>query len=227
MALIHDVDPQNVRAVVFDLGGVFLAGGPEDVRVFGVKMGLSEETWKAIRTELFFEGPWDELERGERSFDSFLEIMRGKMADQGVEISADQAVNFMGNQGAESLDRLRHEIVDICGRIKKVLPTALLTNNIKEWRGSWTKKIDVPALFDVEVDSSMVGMRKPEPGIYQLIEEKLNKPGGDLLFVDDLGVNLKAAKARGWQTLKYDDTEKVLSVLEQVIQSAQNNGHRR
>ena len=63
-------------------------------------------------------------------------------------------------------------------------------------------------------------MRKPEPAIYEVTEQRLNKPGERLLFIDDLGVNLKPARARGWQTLKYDDTAKVLAVLAAVADAA-------
>ena len=76
--------------------------------------------------------------------------------------------------------------------------------------------MDADALFDCVVDSSDVGMRKPEPGIYKLVEQGLGLPGDALLFVDDLGVNLKAARQLGWQTLKYVDTAEVLTVLSQV-----------
>ena len=113
----------------------------------------------------------------------------------------------------------RSETVATSLGLRKRLPTALLTNNIAEWREGWRRRIDVDALFDVVVDSSDEGMRKPEPGIYRLTEERLGLPGEALLFVDDLGVNLKTAMERGWQTLKYVDTADVVAALEQVAQA--------
>ncbi|MEE8434741.1 MAG: HAD-IA family hydrolase, partial [bacterium] len=95
----------------------------------------------------------------------------------------------------------------------------LLTNNIAEWRERWRRRVDVDALFDVVVDSSEEGIRKPEPAIYRLTEERLGLPGEALLFVDDLGVNLKAALERGWQTLMFVDTAEVVAALEQVAQA--------
>ena len=108
------------------------------------------------------------------------------------------------------------EVVAACRRLRGRLPTALLTNNIREWRDNWRRVLPTDELFDVVVDSSEVGMRKPEPPIYRLVEERLGIPGSGLLFVDDLGVNLKAAMARGWQTVKYDDTANVLAILHSV-----------
>jgi putative hydrolase of the HAD superfamily len=120
----------------------------------------------------------------------------------------------MGNTGAQVTQRLRTEIVDAAARLHGRMPTALLTNNIPEWREGWRSLIDVGALFDVVVDSCEVGMRKPEPAIYELTRAKLGVSHASLFFLDDLGVNLKAARSLGWQTLRYDDTTRVLSVLD-------------
>ena len=215
-----NIDPARVRAVVFDLGGVFLAGGPSEVRAFGGKIGLGQQAWEDIARELFIDGDaWGRVERAEATLDQFGEALREMTAAQGVEISLDTARNFMGSPGDRLSMPVRSEIVDICLRLRKRLPTALLTNNIAEWREGWRRRIDVDALFDVVVDSSDEGMRKPEPGIYRLTEERLGLPGEALLFVDDLGVNLKTAMERGWQTLKYVDTAEVVAALEQVTQA--------
>ena len=145
--------------------------------------------------------------------DTFAELLMGRVGEQGVEISLDQACNFMGDSADRILMRLRGEIVEACKAVRRRVPTALLTNNISEWRHGWRTRLDIAGLFDHVVDSSEVGMRKPESGIYELMENKLRLPVEALLFIDDLGVNLKPARARGWQTLKYDVTAKVLQVL--------------
>jgi len=214
------IDPARVRAVVFDLGGVFLAGGPSEVRAFGQKIGLDPRGWEEIARELFIDGDaWGRVERAEATLDDFGEVLREMTAAQGVEISLATARNFMGSPGDRRSMPVRNEIVKICLRLRQRMPTALLTNNIAEWREGWRRRMDVDALFDVVVDSSEVGMRKPEPGIYRLTEEGLGLPGEALLFVDDLGVNLKAAVKRGWQTIKYVDTAEVVAALEKVAQA--------
>jgi putative hydrolase of the HAD superfamily len=113
--------------------------------------------------------------------------------------------------------RTRPEIVSACRRLRACMPTALLTNNIREWREMWRKRLPVSELFDFIVDSSDVGMRKPELPIYRLVERQMGLAGEELLFVDDLGVNLKAARQLGWQTVKYDDTARVLGILDAVL----------
>ncbi|HUJ77322.1 MAG TPA: HAD family phosphatase [bacterium] len=210
------IEPHRVRAVVFDLGGVFFyGGGPEAVLNFGARHGLAPEAWHAIRQELFVSGDlWGAVERAEMTLDGFAQELISRVAAHGVSLSLDQARGFMDAESAG----VRHEIMAICERLRALMPTALLTNNIREWRARWRRRVPVERLFDLVVDSSEVGVRKPELPIYQLVEQGLGLSGPDLLFVDDLGVNLKAARSLGWQTVKYDDTAKVLAVLEQVAQ---------
>ena len=211
------IDPARVRAVVFDLGGVFLDGGPSAVRAFGPKHGLAPERWREISHELFIAGDhWDRVERAESTLDEFAATLRKRMGAEGVEITTEQAMDFMGSPGDRSAMPARPEIISICIELRRRMPTALLTNNIAEWRERWRRRMDVDALFDLVVDSSDVGMRKPEEGIYRLVEQGLDLPGEALLFVDDLGVNLKTARSLRWQTLKYQDTAEVVAGLERV-----------
>lgn len=208
----------QVRAVVFDLGGVFLEGGPNHVKAFGMRHGLSQERWDEIRQELFVTGDlWGQVERAELTLERFGQELQSRMAGHGVRVTLEDALNFMGTPGEERRMPLRQEIVEACLELRRRMPTALLTNNIREWRDGWRKRIPVDDLFDLVIDSCEVGCRKPEPRIYAIVEEGLGLPGQDLLFIDDLGVNLKAARTRGWQTVKYDDTATVLAALRAVI----------
>ena len=216
--LVHGIDPNQVEGVVFDLGGVFLEGSVEHIVGFGTQVGLSEASWRTVGTELFLaggDGPWDRLERAEITMGEFQTIVMEKLALHGVNIDLAVMRKFMNPRNMEG--RLRPEIVEACQKLNERMPTALLTNNVLEWRDYWRSMLDVKGLFHEVIDSSEVGMRKPEERIYVLMEQKLNLRGEALLFIDDLGVNLKGARARGWQTLKYDDTAKVLQVLNAVI----------
>jgi putative hydrolase of the HAD superfamily len=214
--LIEGIETDRVEAAVFDLGGVFLAGGVESVQAFGERHGLTADAWRTIRRDLFHDedGIWSAVERGRATFADFTARLRKLALEHGSVVSEEEARNFMGNTGASATERLRTEIVDAAARLHARMPTALLTNNIAEWRRGWRGLIDVDGLFDVVVDSCEVGMRKPEPSIYELTRTKLGLPHDAIFFLDDLGVNLKSARALGWQTLRYDDTTRVLSVLD-------------
>ena len=214
MADVQGIDPRRVRAAVFDLGGVFIANSVRNVERFGLTLGMSRADWDALRQDLFIEsGWWDRLERAEITLDAFAEELRSRLAERGVAISHAQARNFMGSPGEPERMPLRPEIVTAARAIRRVMPTALLTNNVVEWRFGWRARLDPDSLFDAVIDSSEVRMRKPEARIYAHTEQVLNLPGEALFFVDDLGINLKPARERGWQTLKYVETAKVLEVL--------------
>jgi len=213
-ALIEGIDPARVEAAVFDFGGVFIRGGIESVQAFGDRHGLPPDAWRSIRRDLFdHSGLWSAVERGTATFEQFVTRLRALCAEHGCEVSAEDAADFMGNAEGSS-ERMRPEIIAAVGRLHTRMPTALLTNNIPEWRDWWRSLFDVDALFDVVIDSCEVGMRKPEPEIYELTRAKLDVPHTAVFFLDDLGVNLKSARALGWQTLRYDDTARVLRVLD-------------
>ncbi len=213
-SVVEGIDPARVEAAVFDFGGVFIGGGVESVQAFGDRHGIASDAWRSIRRELFDErGLWSAVERGTATFAEFTARLRALCAEQGCAVSEADAANFMGNAGGAA-EHLRPEIIAAVGRLHARMPTALLTNNIPEWRSWWRSLFDVDALFDVVIDSCEVGMRKPEPAIYELTREKLGVPHPGVFFLDDLGVNLKSARALGWQTLRYDDTARVLSVLD-------------
>lgn len=215
--LLHGIAVESVEAVVFDLGGVFIKGSADIILHFGRKLGLGGEETGQLQEELLKGGgPWVELERGEISLDDFALLVGDQMAARGIRLDVELTRAFMKTPGGEMGMRIRPEIVEACKAVKAIKATMLLTNNIAEWRSGWHGLLELSSLFDHVIDSSEVGMRKPEQRIYLLAEELLGRQGPKLLFIDDLGVNLKPARERGWQTLKYDNTAKVLEVLAAV-----------
>jgi epoxide hydrolase-like predicted phosphatase len=93
---------------------------------------------------------------------------------------------------------------------------ALLTNNVREWEPHWRAKLpDVDEIFELIVDSAFVGMRKPEPEIYELTLERLGdgvRPE-ECLFVDDIEVNCHAAAALGMNVVHYVDNETAIPAI--------------
>ena len=209
------IDPARVRAAVFDLGGVLIEGGPREVVAFGERVGLDRQHWEGLRRELFGNvGPWADLERGEITFEAFVADLKRRVTAAGGTVDDDTARAFMGRpEPMKATSEIRAAMVAAVRALKKVMPTALLTNNIVEWRPGWSAVFDDPTLFDVVVDSSAVGARKPEARIYEITRERLDLPHDAIFFVDDIGQNLKAARELGWQTLLFTDEREVLPVL--------------
>jgi len=215
------IDATAVQAAVFDMGGVILEGGPSDVRAFGARVGLSEEIWAELRGRIFAnDGPWSAVERGEIPLQAFVEHLRDEILEAGGAVDAELAARFMGDRTPDAqARRIRHEIVTSIAALRRVMPTALLTNNVAEWRAGWKQLLDVDTLFDVVIDSSEVGARKPETRIYEITRERLGVPHQGIFFLDDIGQNLKEARRLGWQTVLYTDTRNVLDVLGAILES--------
>jgi putative hydrolase of the HAD superfamily len=96
--------------------------------------------------------------------------------------------------------------------------TALLTNNVApmQERG-WADEVGLADLFDVVVESAVEGVRKPEPAAYELVLGKMGLDAAEVVFLDDLGINLKPARAMGMATIKVDDPDVALADLEALL----------
>lgn len=218
IAPIAPIDPRRVRAAVFDLGGVLLEGGPREVVAFGTRVGLDAGTWDRLRRELFGNSsPWARLERGLIAFDDFVAELSRRVEAAGGTITPELAVSFMGDRAPMSqAARLRHDMIEAVRGLHEVMPTALLTNNVREWRDGWRNVLDVDALFDIVIDSSEVGARKPDPEIYHATRERLDVDHQAIFFIDDIGQNLKAARALGWQTFLFEEPEAAIAIIDEV-----------
>jgi putative hydrolase of the HAD superfamily len=84
---------------------------------------------------------------------------------------------------------------------------ALLTNNVREWEPRWRAMAPIDDIFELVIDSAYVGVRKPDPQIYELTVQRLAVPALECLFVDDLEANCAAARAAGMRAIVYRDAE--------------------
>ena len=93
---------------------------------------------------------------------------------------------------------------------------ALLTNNVREWEPLWRSMLPVDEIFELVVDSAFVGMRKPDPPIYQLTVERLGDGIGaaECLFVDDVLANVEAARELGMTAVHFRDNEQAIAEIE-------------
>ena len=94
------------------------------------------------------------------------------------------------------------------------LRLALLTNNVREWEPAWRSLLPIDAIFELVVDSSAVGLRKPDPAIYRLTLDRLGLPAEACAFVDDLAINVDAARELGLHGVVFHDTAQVIAELD-------------
>jgi putative hydrolase of the HAD superfamily len=202
----------TIRAVIFDLGGVVL-GSPLHAFVdYERDIGLAAGFLGRMVLENGQGGAWPRLERGELEMTAFCTAFDAEAAAIGARISA---VALMERIAAVS--QPRPAMVSAIRRIRGAgLRAGALTNN---WDSDDQKqKMDLlRAEFDVFIESVRVGLRKPDPRIYQLACERLEVTPAESVFLDDMGVNLKAARALGITTIKVDDPDVALAELEAVL----------
>jgi putative hydrolase of the HAD superfamily len=95
---------------------------------------------------------------------------------------------------------------------------ALLTNNVREWEPLWRSLLPVDEIFEQVVDSAFVGMRKPDPAIYELTLERLGGVAAErCVFLDDLEVNVEAARALGMGGVVFQSTEQAIAELDALL----------
>jgi epoxide hydrolase-like predicted phosphatase len=206
----------SVQAVLFDFGGVFMPSPFSAVRAFGTRLGIAPE--RAIETifgtyDSDTDHPWHRLERGEMSLIAAREAIL-EINDVGQRIDLFEALGELRDA------TVRPDVVQIARDARAIgVKTAVVTNNIREFGNGWRAMLPVDELFDVVVDSAHVGVRKPDPRIFQLALERL---GGiaprDAVFLDDFPGNVAAAERLGMRgILVEDDHEPAMNVLRALL----------
>lgn len=203
------------RAVIFDLGGVVMSSPIEAFREYERSAGLPHRFISEVIVSGDETSAWARLERGELTLEAFGAAFEEECAARGQTVRAADMLAALSGSGAP-----RTEMLDAITAIRAAgLKTAALTNNwVRD--DSVTMHQLVPALassFDVFVESSVVGLRKPDPRIYELVCAELGVAPPESVFLDDLGVNLKPARALGMTTIKVADPAEALVELEHTL----------
>lgn len=194
----------SFKAVIFDFGGVFTTSPVENFAVFEREHGLPEKFIGGLIKSRIHDGAFAQFERGEISFDEFDLHFQEETQGAGHKISGGEFIKLLDVA-------LKSEMVTALKRVASAgLKTGCITNNfpIMESDGSARSKErnaalkEIFALFDHVIESSKVGIRKPEPRIYEMMCEALDVASFECVFLDDLGINLKPAKAMGMTTIK-------------------------
>jgi epoxide hydrolase-like predicted phosphatase len=233
-----------IRAVIFDYGGVISSplfrGIGEFEAAEGYRKGsllqlLFGETHyigvhgRSVADEvagdpdsLEWEGEaddvpaWHRLERGEIDMAAYYAlIVERAPALLGRTIDFEAYGRFMRSSAPGVHWEVVHRIRDLRGTVK----LGLLTNNVKEFGEHWRSTFPIDELFEVVVDSSHVGMRKPDPEIYLLTCSQLDVEPTEAVFVDDNADNVAAARALGMETVHFgEDPRLALAELDAVLQ---------
>jgi len=208
------------RAVIFDLGGVVLPSPFAAFREYEQANGLPHRFVSEIIVRGGEHGAWSRFERGELAIDDFAVAFEAECAAGGATVVVADLFGSMTGGEATPIP----EMVTAIGIIRAHgLRTAALTNNWADADGESHVTGESPlagalaGLFDTIVESSRVGLNKPDPRIYQLVCDRLGVTPPESVFLDDLGANLKSARAMGMTTIKVDDPAAAVAELGSVL----------
>jgi len=211
------VRPRTMRAVIraalFDFGGVILSSPFEAFAAYERRAGLPEGFIRSVNATDPDTNAWARLERSELSLDEFIAAFEAEAASLGHAVDGSEVVGCLRGE-------VRPRMVGAVQRCRETYATALLTNNFLTGTPDWSSGgsfHEITGLFDVIVESSRVGCRKPERRFYEIALEELEILPEEAVFLDDLGVNLKPAREMGMTTIKVVDADAALDELAAVL----------
>jgi putative hydrolase of the HAD superfamily len=209
----------EIEAVLFDFGGVFTVSPFSAARQAGDQLGLDLDTCIELCFGPYHEDtdhPWHRLERGEIALDDARRSLVELAARNGLDIDP---FNLLGGLGLE--DPQRQPVVERALSIRGAgLRTALVTNNVAEFGESWRGMVPVDDLFEVVIDSSRHGVRKPNPAIFLLALDALGVDPRDSVFLDDHPANVASAESLGMAgILVSDDRVAAFDRLDELLAS--------
>lgn len=206
-------------AVLLDFGGVFTPSPFGAFEAAAERLGASP----ALVLELVFgpydrdtDHPWHRLERGECGFGETRQHIMERAAAQGLELDPLRILAGMSMGGgvrAQLVDRVR-------GLRRDDYRTGLVTNNAREFGTSWRPLLPLDEIFDAVVDSSEVGVRKPDPRIFELALERVGGVSPSrCIFLDDYAGNVAAAERLGMAGIRVgDDIDAAIAALDRLLE---------
>jgi putative hydrolase of the HAD superfamily len=202
-----------LRAVLWDFGGVITTSPFESFARYETEQGLPKDFIRGLNAANHHENAWARFERSQVTVDEFCDLYEVEAKTAGHEIDARAVLACLSGE-------VRPEMIAALKAIKaKGLKQACLTNNFFRFDDAPTsaKRSPVLDLFDVIVESSQIGVRKPEPRFYEIACEQLEIEPAEAVMLDDLGVNLKPAREMGITTIKVVDPGQALAELEALL----------
>jgi putative hydrolase of the HAD superfamily len=203
----------TIKAVIFDFGGVILSSPFEAFAHYERDNGLPDGFLRRINATNPDTNAWAQLERGAVDLAGFAELFEAEARAAGHAVDGAAVLGLL-------VGELRPEMVEALRRCHERLRTALVTNNFLAVEGAGNHGgplAEVAEHFDVIVESSRAGVRKPDPAIYELVCAELAIEPSEAVFLDDLGINLKPARAMGMTTIKVTDPAEAIAELEDVV----------
>ena len=208
-----------IRAVFWDFGGVITSSPFDSFNIYEKEHKIPKDFIRTINSTNPHVNAWAKLERDEIDQEEFDSLFAAESKKMGYAIPGKEVLALLKGQ-------IRPEMVNALRTIKDKLIQGCLTNNIQPMEDQQLEKNnsaisgahqEIMKLFDFVFESSKENVRKPDPNFYKLACQRGNVKPNEVIFLDDLGINLKPAKALGMKTIKVVKADKALQELQDLL----------
>lgn len=209
---------EKIEAVLWDFGGVILDSPFDAFARYEREAGLPENFIRGLNARNPDTNAWARMERSDISRDDFVVAFEAEAEAAGHRLDGWRVLGSISGD-------IRPEMVEALKRVRARHRVACITNNMKSGDGPGmaasqdrARRIaEIMGLFEHVVESSKLGMRKPDPRIYRHACDLLAVKPEACVYLDDLGVNLKPARAMGMRTIKVGDPALAIAELEAMV----------
>jgi putative hydrolase of the HAD superfamily len=206
------------RAVLWDFGGVILSSPFEAFNRYETETGLPKDFIRGLNARNVDANAWAKMERSEVSLEGFVELFEEEARQQGHKVDGWRILQSLSGD-------IRPQMVEALRRCRASFRVACITNNMKHGEGPGMARsadkakavAEIMTLFEHVVESSKLGVRKPDPRIYRHACDLLGVAPEDCVYLDDLGINLKPARALGMRTIKVGDPDVAIDELQAIV----------
>jgi len=200
------------KAIIWDFGGVITSSPFEAFNKFEEANGLPKDIIRTINSENPDMNAWAQFESNSITIDQFDDLFLKEAKAKGFDIKGRDIIKLLKGS-------IRENMVSFLRELKSDFKLGCITNNVKpsseENTDNETK--EAMSIFDHVIESSIVGIRKPNPEIYMMSCDALNVSPDQCIYLDDLGINLKPARELGMTTIKVIQPEDAIQEVRNLL----------
>ena len=200
------------KAIIWDFGGVITSSAFDAFNQFEEANGLPKDIIRTINSENPDTNAWAKFESNSITIDVFNDLFLKEAKAKGFDIKGRDIIKLLKGS-------IRKNMVSFLRELKSDFKLGCITNNVKssseENNDNETK--EAMSLFDHVIESSIVGIRKPNPEIYMMSCDALKVSPDQCIYLDDLGINLKPARELGMTTIKVIQPEDAIQEVRNLL----------
>jgi putative hydrolase of the HAD superfamily len=207
----------NYKAIIWDFGGVITSSPFEAFNDFEKKNDLPLDLIRNINSENPDKNAWAKFESNIISIEEFDELFYQEAKAKGYDVKGKEIIKLLSGS-------IRNNMVEFLKELKGTYKLGCITNNVKPLEKDIREDSNAVAskeamlLFDHIIESSKVGIRKPNPEIYKMSCNALKVNPSNCIYLDDLGINLKPARELGMTTIKVIDPEEAIKEVRNLLE---------